>query len=172
MARGHPLSGKRVLEPKDFENQDFISLGPEVNVRGRIDEVFAAAKVNRRLLIDSQLSAAVCRMVAEGGGLSLIQPITAAEFMDQGIVVRPCRPRLTYQYSLLYPLHRSCSMIASELVELVKAELARNPLLTYQAAGPLCVLRQAQDEGNPSWHTREILTLREILRGIHERSSS
>jgi len=130
MPRSHPLSSKQVLEPKDFEGQDFISLGPEVNVRGRIDEAFAAAKVNRRQLIDSQLSAAVCRLVAEGGGLSLIEPITAAEFMDQGIVVRPFRPRLTYQYSLLFPLHRSRSAIAGKLVELVKSELARNPLLT------------------------------------------
>ena len=32
-------------------------------------------------------------------------------------------------YSLLVPLHRSRSAIAGKLVELVKAELVRNPLL-------------------------------------------
>ena len=128
MPTDHPLAQKKRLEPKDFEGEDFISLGPELNTRGRIDEIFAAANVRRRTVIDTQLAAAVCKLVAEGGGLSLVEPVTAAEFMGQGIVARPFRDDLTFRYSLLRPLYRPLSMVTRTLVDLVRRELAALPI--------------------------------------------
>ncbi len=128
MPADHPLARKKRLEPKDFEGQDFISLRPELNTRGRIDEIFAAANVRRRTVIDTQLAAAVCKLVAEGGGLSLVEPVTAAEFMGQGIVARPFRDDLIFRYSLLRPLYRPLSMVTRTLVDLVRRELAALPI--------------------------------------------
>jgi DNA-binding transcriptional LysR family regulator len=129
MPRNHPLARKRKVVPADFADESFISLGPELGTRTRIDEVFETAGVVRRTAIDTQLSAAVCRMVAEGGGLSLIEPITAWQFCDHGIEARPFEPRLTFKYSLLYPAYRARSRLAETFVALVREELAGNPLL-------------------------------------------
>ncbi len=126
---GHRLAKKRRLAPADFEGEAFISLGPELNVRGQIDALFARAGVSRRLAIDTQLSAAVCTLVAEGGGVSLVEPVTAAEHLDRGIVARPFEAAPRFQYSLLYPLHRSRSRLTEGFVAEVRRALARNPLL-------------------------------------------
>lgn len=128
MPAGHPLAAKERLEPEDFEGEDFVSLGPELNTRARVDEIFAAAGVRRRMVIDTQLAAAVCKLVAEGAGLSLVEPVTAAEFRDQGIVARPFRDDLTFRYSLLFPLYRPRSTIAGTLVDLAREELAALPV--------------------------------------------
>ena len=45
------------------------------------------------------------------------------------VAARRFRPALTFRYSMLFPRYRSRSMVGHKLVELVKAELARNPLL-------------------------------------------
>ena len=87
--------------------------------------MFADAGVSRRMTIDTQLSAAVCRIVSEGGGVSLVEPVTARDFCERGeLVARAFRPEITFQYSVLFPVHRSRSLLCTEFLELVKSELA------------------------------------------------
>jgi DNA-binding transcriptional LysR family regulator len=131
---GHPLERKSELRPADFAGEGFISQGEEMGVRSRIDAIFADAGVERRVLIDTQLSLAICNMVAEGIGLSLVEPITAAAFLDRGVIVRPFLPRLPFRFSLLVPAYRSRSNITRAFVDMVKAELARNPLIDSASA--------------------------------------
>lgn len=126
---GHPLERKSELCPADFAGERFISQGQEMGVRSRIDAIFADAGIERRVLIDTQLSLAICNMVAEGIGLSLVEPITAAAFLDRGVVVRPFLPRFPFRFSLLFPAYRSRSNITRAFIEVVRAELALNPLI-------------------------------------------
>jgi len=125
MPPGHTLQAKRTIGPGDLQDESFISLGPELNTRAKIDEIFAQAKVSRRLAVETQLSAAVCRIVAEGGGVSLVEPITARDFLERGdVIARPFRPELLFRYSVLFPVHRSRSKLCTEFLELVKTELS------------------------------------------------
>jgi DNA-binding transcriptional LysR family regulator len=124
----HRLRDKPLITPRDLENENFISLGPELDVRRKIDEIFAEAGVARHLTIDSQLSFAVCTMVASGIGVSLVEPVTASEFLDRGIVMRPFEPELRYQYDLLFPLYRARSKAARRFIEMVRSELAAMPM--------------------------------------------
>ena len=120
----HRLAAKRSIRPEDFENESFVSLGTELDVRSRVDSIFAEARVNRQLMIDTQLSAAVCRIVAQGSGVSLVEPITAYDFLERGeVITRPFRPELMFRYSVLFPVHRTRSKIAREFLELVKLDL-------------------------------------------------
>jgi DNA-binding transcriptional LysR family regulator len=67
----------------------------------------------------------VCRIVAEGGGVSLVEPITARDFCDRGeLVARAFHPEITFQYSALFPVYRSRSLLCSEFLDLVESELA------------------------------------------------
>ena len=126
---GHPLEKKSVLRPVDFADENFISTGYELDARSRIDAVFSDAGIKRRLSIDTQLSLAICNMVAEGMGVSLVDPVTAAEFQGRGVVARKFRPQLPFRYNLLFPAHRSRSNITQAFVAMVKTELDHNPLV-------------------------------------------
>lgn len=121
---GHRLAEKDVLEPADFAGEDFVSLGPELGTRPNIDAIFTAAGVERRLSVDIQLSSAVCRLVLDGGGVALVEPVTPADFTAQGLIVRPFRPAIPFQYSILYPKFVPVSRLAGEFVELVRSTLA------------------------------------------------
>lgn len=121
---GHRLCAKPVLEPADFEGEAFISLGFEHGARVRIDAAFAAAGVRRRLIVDTQLSASACQLVACGAGVSLIEPVTAADFAELDVItVRPFLPEISYAYWTLYPSHRPLSRVAETFFDLVRKRI-------------------------------------------------
>ncbi len=126
---GHRLARRAVLEPADFAGENFISVGEEIGARSLINEIFEAAGVERRTKIDTQLASAICQLVAEGAGLSLVEPITAWEYRHLGVVARPFRPALFFRHSLLMPALRPPARLAEVFVKLVREELAKNPLL-------------------------------------------
>ncbi len=127
---GHRLAGKSRLSPDDFSGESFISQGDEMNARARIDAVFSDAKVKRRMSIDTQLSLAICNMVAAGIGVSLVDPITAWEFSGRGVAARPFSPGIGFRYSLLFPANRPKSILIKPFLAVLKAELQENALVS------------------------------------------
>ncbi len=124
---GHRYARRRVLRPKDFEGEAFVSLGPELNMRGRIDEAFARAGVIRQQVLEAQLSAAICELVIVGAGLALVDPITAHEMHDRGLVAKRFEPKIDYPLSLLFPSYRSRAATLEAFLEILRRELAENP---------------------------------------------
>lgn len=129
LPEGHRLARKTRLVPRDFAGENFISLGPDLDERRRIDKVFADAGVERRLLIHSQLSLAICNMVAQGLGVALVEPVTAAECLGGGIVARPFSPPIAFRFTLLFPAYRARSKLAQAFADVAQDELRNNPLL-------------------------------------------
>lgn len=121
---GHPLCYKERLGPEDFANQNYISFGSNYPTRTRIDAIFTAANIERKMQIETQLSFAVCQMVAQGAGLSIIDPITAHSFAQTlDIQIRPFTPLVYYQYQVLLPSIRVRSQIAITFLDLLKESL-------------------------------------------------
>ncbi len=128
--KGHVLTDKDIISPKDLQNERFISLGEEWGTRHMIDSAFRIAGVSsRRATIDTQLSEAACAFVREGFGVSIVEPISAAESLGRGLVAKPFEPAIEYEYSLLYPQNRPTGRLAKEFVESLKQELMLNPLI-------------------------------------------
>ena len=125
--QGHRYARRRVLRPKDFEGEAFVSLGPELNMRGRIDDIFARAGVVRRRVIEAQLSAAICELVIAGAGLALIDPITAFEMRDRGLAATRFEPRIEHPLSLLFPSYRARAATLEAFLRILHGELAKNP---------------------------------------------
>jgi DNA-binding transcriptional LysR family regulator len=71
MPDGHRLARRRVLRPRDFAGQPFVTLGPTTPSRHRIDDVFAQHGVSRVLRVETPLSEIACALVAAGVGLSV-----------------------------------------------------------------------------------------------------
>ncbi|MHB8813993.1 MAG: LysR family transcriptional regulator [Steroidobacteraceae bacterium] len=121
LPRKHRLSRNRLIRAQDLENESFISLGLEDAVRHRVDRVFEEAGVARRLAVETQFAATVCGFVKLDLGVSIINPFTASDFENQGVVIRPFRPAVLFQYNLLYPAQHPPSVLALRFVDTLKA---------------------------------------------------
>lgn len=139
---GHALSSKAVLTPGDFAGQPFISLSSQDTYRQQIDEVFRQASIERRRVLDTHSAASVCAMVREGIGLAIVNPLTALDFADQGLVMRPFSVSIAFTISLIKPLHRPTSPLVALFEETLRgqaqevmARLACDPQRCDQRSG-------------------------------------
>jgi DNA-binding transcriptional LysR family regulator len=120
----HRLARKKKLRPRDFEGENFISLGPSTLSRFRIDRVFAEHGITRILRIETPLSEIACALAGSGAGVVLCEPFTATEYATRGIVVRPFEPQIDFEFAALVPAHRSVPPVAREFIDGFKAHVA------------------------------------------------
>lgn len=125
----HRLAAAETIRAPDLKGERFVSLGPESGIRQRINLAFDEARVPMNLVIESQLSATVCAFVREGAGVALGDPISAGEFLDQGLLAKRFAPAIPYTYSLLLPVHRSRSRLVEPFLELAASLRVENPIL-------------------------------------------
>ena len=102
----HFLAEKSLLTPKDFAGQSFISLARDDPYRLQIDAVFAKARVQRKMLLETLSAVAVCAMVQHGLGVAIVNPLTAHACACDGLVVKPLDFSIPFQVHVLQPLHR------------------------------------------------------------------
>ena len=114
---GHRLADKPVIEPADLAGEPFIALMAGDPTRRRIDRLFEEAGVERDLTIETQYAMTVCSLVMQGLGCSIINPATAVDFVAEGLVMRPFRPRIEFEYKLHTPSLRPLSQTAHRFIE-------------------------------------------------------
>ncbi|MCG3462462.1 LysR family transcriptional regulator [Xenorhabdus bovienii] len=107
----HPLSQKSQLMPEDFHEQKFISLSITDSYRQIIDTIFSEHHVNRNMIMETHSAASICAMISEGIGMSVVNPLTALDYLDKnaGICVRPFSIDIPFTVSLIKPIHRPFS---------------------------------------------------------------
>lgn len=103
----------------------FISFGSEGRIQGVVDEVFDSLGIRRRIVGRVFNSATACSLIAQGLGIAIVDPFSAADFLGRGIVVRPFRPVVSYHFKLLYPRSRERSKLLNAFVPVLKASARR-----------------------------------------------
>jgi DNA-binding transcriptional LysR family regulator len=121
---GHALAKKRVIRPKDLAGQAFIAMEPTTPLRHRIDVAFADEGASYQARVETPLSMIACGLVASGAGVSVIDPLSALEYVGQGIVMRPFAPRIQFDVVLLRSADRDLSPLAQEFARGFGEELA------------------------------------------------
>lgn len=120
---GHPAGEKERLEPADFHEQSFVALGSEIATRSETDIFLSSGNARPRIVAEAQLSASICELVANGAGLSIVEPVTAAYFSAAGkVLARPLYPEQPFRYDLLMPSLREPSRIATRFLNLVETQ--------------------------------------------------
>lgn len=117
LPEGHRLADRAVLRPEDFAGESFISLGSSTLLRYRVDVAFADHRVQRRMRIETQLTMIACALVAEGAGVSIVDPMGAEEYRGRGVVIRPFEPRITFEVAWLRSAHRPLSALGAEMLD-------------------------------------------------------
>ncbi|WP_449548585.1 LysR family transcriptional regulator [Lelliottia amnigena] len=124
LPKGHPLTSKSVLTPADFHGENYISLSQTDSYRHLLDSLFAEHQVKRRMVVETHSAASICAMVRAGVGIAVVNPLTALDYADSGIVIRRFSISVPFTVSLIRPLHRP----ASALVEVFSIHLAEHSL--------------------------------------------
>ncbi|WP_414474539.1 LysR family transcriptional regulator [Microvirga sp. M2] len=110
LPKGHPLTRKSVLSPADFEGVSFIYFSADDTYRRNLDNVFREHGVTRHLTMEVSTAAAVCSLVSQGIGVSIINPISAMHCLNQGVEMR----RLSFSVPYMVRLHRNQSAVSPQ----------------------------------------------------------
>lgn len=127
LPKSHPLCQKSLLHPVDFQNERFISLSANDSYRQLIDAVFIKEGISRQFVMETQSAASICAMVSENIGISIVNPITALDYLDKSLCLRPLSFTIPFTVSLICPSHRPSSQLVSYFIEVMKAALADYP---------------------------------------------
>ncbi len=96
---GHPLAARETVYVEDLEGEKIISLLDDTQrVFFRHEKLFQEAGVSVQQQIFCHSSAATYAMVQRGLGVAIMEPFSAPMFEQFGVVVRPFRPRVTYDF--------------------------------------------------------------------------
>jgi len=120
----HPLARERVITPRHLDGEPFIALFNEHITHFRIANAFAAANAHWKVIAETRFFASCCAFVAYGAGVTIVDPITAAEFAPRGLVARRFAPAIPYEIGLLYPTERLRSGLVDDLAAMLKARIA------------------------------------------------
>ena len=113
---GHPLAAQTTLTPADFQGENYISLSRTDSYRQLLDALFLEHQVKRRMVVETHSAASICAMVRAGAGISVVNPLTALDYADSGVVVRRFSVEVPFTVSLIRPLHRPRSALVDAFV--------------------------------------------------------
>ncbi|AID92066.1 MULTISPECIES: LysR family transcriptional regulator [Klebsiella] len=111
LPQNHPLCGKSLLTPQDFQGENYISLSRTDSYRQLLDTLFNEHQVKRRMVIETHSAASICAMVRAGLGISVVNPLTALDYAHSGIAIRPFSLSVPFTVSLIHPQHRPTSAL-------------------------------------------------------------
>ncbi len=133
---GHHLAARQQLEPADFSGENYISLSRTDSYRQLLDTLFQQHAVQRRMVMETHSAASVCAMVKAGVGVSVVNPLTALDYADSGVVIRRFSIEVPFTVSLIRPHHRPASALVDAFsqhlqqhIDLFRQRL--NQLLAY-----------------------------------------
>ena len=98
-------------------SEPIISLGSDSMIRMQIDEVFGQEGVSILSSVEAMMSAQAALLAHEGLGIAIIDPFTAVAFQHPGLVLKPLKPLIPYQYALLTADHTEPSRLAQVFIE-------------------------------------------------------
>ena len=119
LPKGHHLAKKSKIVAKDLANLPFISMNSGSLLRYQTDELFGRLGINRTLSIEAPSTLLATNLVAKGLGVSIVHPFIASAYGDR-VVSKPFTPKISYEYSLLFPTAQTRSQITNAFVGILR----------------------------------------------------
>lgn len=91
--KGHALGAKKEILPTDLVGMPFVGFSAENRTRQKIEAVLSEHGVGVHMVVEANLATAVSEMVADGMGVSILDPLLAYSQRDR-LVIRPFRPTI------------------------------------------------------------------------------
>lgn len=110
----HRLAKKRAIAARDLDDEPFISLTQGDGTRVAVDAAFVPDR--RKLTLDTPYAGTICRMVAIGLGISVVNPLVLRNLNLPGIKALPFTPTVPFsRFILVAQQHTESALMAAFL---------------------------------------------------------
>ena len=124
MPPGHALARFKRIEPQQLAEVPFLALNPEDASRRRLEAALAQHNVRLRVAAHTPYAASVCELALRGLGVGLVNPITALDYAERGLIVRKFSINVQFACLLALPAGRMLSGTAKQLLSVMRKQLA------------------------------------------------
>jgi DNA-binding transcriptional LysR family regulator len=121
---GHRLEGKAVVTPEDLAGESFVSYMPDSQFRFEVDDIFKKSSVDRSLKYEARTTDAICRLVAQGLGVSIIVSMGSSFGSGEEVSSAPFSLNIGFNGCLIWSRQKSMTAVANEFLELVETEFS------------------------------------------------
>lgn len=126
MPQGHALARFRCIEPEQLAEAPFLALNPEDPSHRGLETALAERGAALRVMVQTPYAASVCEMAVRGLGVGLVNPITALDYADRGLVVRRLSVDVFFTCVLALPAGKVLSTTARDFLSLMRQQLAED----------------------------------------------
>ena len=123
LPNNHPLLAKDIIDIRDFDGQPFVNLSPTDPYRIKLDNELNALGINRKAVVETPTAASVCQLVSKGAGMAIINPLTALDYIDHGLQIRPLSVSYPFTINIILPLHRPFNPFLDDFITALEAEV-------------------------------------------------
>lgn len=127
MPEGHPFTLKQVVAVSDLRDTPRVALPHYTYVSLQLNTMLAQERINAHTGVEALMSSMACAMVAEGLGISVVDPFSAETFAGRGLVTRPFLPAVIFGVRIVHSDRRILSTVAEQFIDYVDAEYALDP---------------------------------------------
>ena len=123
LPEGHPLARNNVVTPRQLARHPFVALHPDDAVSLRLDAILHAHGVQLRTAVETSYTFSLCELVRNRMGVALVNPVTAVDYLDAGLVFRPFSERLEFTALTMWPAGRPLSPFVRQILGAMRARL-------------------------------------------------
>ncbi len=124
MPLGHPMARFKTITAAQLGEVPFLALNPEDASRRRLESAIAACGVGLRVAANTPYAASVCEMALRGLGVGLVNPITALDYAERGLLVRKFELAVEFSCMLALPAGKVMSGTARHFLSVMRQQLA------------------------------------------------
>lgn len=135
---GHALARNKVVTPKQLARYAFVGLNPDDAVSLRLEAICRSHGVQLQAAVETTYTFSLCELVRNRVGIAIVNPVTAVDYLDAGLVFRPFSERLAFTALTMWPAGRPLSPFVRRLPGAMRARMQADMdrLRASMPAGP------------------------------------
>jgi DNA-binding transcriptional LysR family regulator len=116
----NPLAEHEVLTPELIASEPLTTLHSDHATTQQLERAFFSSHIPWRPVVEARFFATSCQIVIEGGGISIVDPMTAAQHINEDLVIRSFAPKIEIEIALMLPGDGPYSRLAQDFVTTFK----------------------------------------------------
>ena len=121
----HRLAAHAQIDCADLIGERLIAQMPGLQFRAQVDEIFASCGLQPDYRVQTSSSQMATRLVVEGGGLTLIDRLSAQAFLTPDVVLRPLLPERWFNFGIIRAREGRPGPLAEAFADCLKDEIGQ-----------------------------------------------
>jgi DNA-binding transcriptional LysR family regulator len=117
LTHGHHHSKKFTIRQEDLQNEKMVHSRRNSAFFQQLEQSFSQRGVSLNSWIEVRQFTAACTIVSQGHGASIVSALDAAQYEDQGVIVRDFEPQLSHDLSILRPIAGTKPLLVLDFIE-------------------------------------------------------